>query len=161
MPFPDKNQSPMLGTFLVFSRILIFEQIVDYYNSAMAADESLPDVIRAINRVHHQDESRHIAFGCQLVRALFGNLQRHGAPGEIAFARDYLGRYINASLAQLYSVEVYRDAGIADAFAFRAALLADPARVPEHQRITARTRAFFRRIGVFTDQPDSPRTPAG
>src|SRR5262249_31656512 len=141
MPFPEREQSPLVGTFLVFSRILIFEQIVDYYNSAMAADETLPELIQAINRVHHQDESRHIAFGCQLVSALFSNLKKHGDPAEIAFARDYLERYISASLAQLYSVDVYRDTGIPDAFTFRAALLADAARSPEHERITARARA--------------------
>ncbi|MBV1849544.1 diiron oxygenase [Catellatospora tritici] len=158
LPFSEREQSPLLDSFLVFSRILIFEQIVDYYNSTMAADEQLPEVIRAINRVHHQDESRHIAFGCQLVRALYANLKKHGDQDELAFAKDYLQRYLNTSLAKLYSVDVYRDAGIPDPYGFRAALLADPARLPEHDRITARTRAFYRRIGVFSDQPASRGT---
>jgi len=155
MSFSELQHSPLLEAFLVFSRILIFEQIVDYFNSTMASDEALPDVIRAINRIHHQDESRHIAFGCQLVRGLFENLDRHGDPADIAFARDYLERYIGASLTQLYNVEVYRDAGIPDPYKFRAALLADPARQTEHARITARTRAFYKRIGVFSDPPRS------
>lgn len=152
MPFPEQDHSPLLGTFLVFSRILVFEQIVDHFNKTMAADATLPEVIRSINRVHHQDESRHIAFGCQLVNALFGNLKRHGAEADITFARDYLERYITASVTQLYSVDVYRDAGIPDPYKFRLALLADPSRPAAHERITARTRAFYQRIGLFSDR---------
>ncbi|GIG56010.1 hypothetical protein Lfu02_03820 [Longispora fulva] len=161
MPFPDQEQSQTLANFLVFSRVLIFEQIVDYFNSTMAADKSLPDTIRAINRIHHQDESRHIAFGCQLVRGLFDNLRKQadsrGDYAEIDFAQEYVDRYIATSLAQLYSVDVYRDAGIAEPHKFRARLVADPARRREHDRVTARTRSFYQRIGLFESTPTAAR----
>lgn len=155
MAFPgDGKGSALLDNFIVFSRILIFEQIVDHFNSRMAADTSLNETIRAINRVHHQDESRHIAFGCQLVRALFERLLAAGNEEEISAARRYIERYIQASLEQLYSIDVYRDSGIPDPFAFRTRLLADPARQQAHQAIAGRTYAFYNRIGAL---PCTPR----
>ncbi|MET9351027.1 diiron oxygenase [Streptomyces termitum] len=149
LAFPAREQSTLLGNFIVFSRILIFEQIVDHFNSRMAADTALPETIRAINRVHHQDESRHIAFGCQLVRAFYERLKAEGEPAELDAARAYIERYITTSLQSLYSVDAYREAGIADPFAFRTRLLADPARKPAHDAIVSRTTTFYRRIGVL------------
>ncbi|CAM5687301.1 hypothetical protein SCYAM73S_07667 [Streptomyces cyaneofuscatus] len=67
----DKVQS-----LLVFARILIFEELVDHFNSAMAEDERLHETIRGINRIHHQDESRHIAFGRELVNLLHQDLKK-------------------------------------------------------------------------------------
>src|SRR5437764_11612107 len=37
---------------LVFARILIFEELVDYYNAKMALDDSLHETIRHVNRIH-------------------------------------------------------------------------------------------------------------
>lgn len=149
MAFPTDGHSAQFDNFVVFSRILIFEQIVDHFNSRMAADSSLPDTIRAINRVHHQDESRHIAFGAQLVRALWERLLATDDKREISTARRYVEKYIDSSLQQLYSVDAYRDAGIPDPFAFRTRVLGDPARPAAHAAIAARTNAFYRRIGVL------------
>ncbi|GJF30483.1 hypothetical protein KNE206_31830 [Kitasatospora sp. NE20-6] len=149
MAFSTEKHSALLDNFIVFSRILIFEQIVDHFNSRMAADTALPETIRAINRVHHQDESRHIAFGAQLVRALWARLQEAGDERETGIARQYVEKYIAISIQQLYSVDVYRDAGIADPFAFRTRLLADPARTAVHEAIAQRTTAFYRRIGLL------------
>ncbi len=149
MAFPAEKHSALLDNFIVFSRILVFEQIVDHFNSRMAADTALPETIRAINRVHHQDESRHIAFGAQLVRALWERLREAGDEAELAAARQYVEKYIATSIQQLYSVDAYRDAGIPDPFAFRTRVLADPARQAVHASITSRTDAFYRRIGLF------------
>jgi hypothetical protein len=51
---------PPEGTedFLFFARVLIFEELVDSYNAAMARDVRLAQIVRAINRFHHADESR-------------------------------------------------------------------------------------------------------
>ncbi|MEV4714134.1 diiron oxygenase [Micromonospora sp. NPDC049374] len=149
MAFPREPASPVVDHFIVFSRILIFEIIVDYFNSRMAADATLPETIRAINRVHHQDESRHIAFGCHLVRVLFDRLQATCEPAEVEQARRYVARYIESSLHQMYSVDAYRDAGIDRPAAFRQRLLADPGRRAVHDAFAGRAYSFYRRIGVL------------
>lgn len=151
MAFPREEKfSADFENFIVFSRILIFEQIVDYFNSRMAADTTLPETIRAINRIHHQDESRHIAFGCQLVRALHERLLSAGDKRELTAAAEYVQRYITLTLHQLYSAEAYRAAGIPDPLAFRSRVLAAPGRAAVHQLIAGRTYAFYRRIGLLS-----------
>jgi hypothetical protein len=147
---PEAPRDPDVENFLVFARILVFEQIVDHYNVQLAGDERLHPTIRHLNRLHHQDESRHIAFGCRLVHLLWQRLLRSGlddaARRELA---DYLDRYLAAGIASFYNPAVYRDAGIADGFALRRRLLDHPARQAAHAKVLHKTTGFFRRIGVF------------
>ncbi|MFE6222587.1 diiron oxygenase [Streptomyces sp. NPDC057854] len=147
---PEAPRDPDVENFLVFARILVFEQIVDHYNVHLAADDRLHPTIRHINRLHHQDESRHIAFGTRLVRLLWERLLRRGLDETgRQVLRTYLDRYLAASLASFYNPAVYRDAGLPDAFALRRRLLAHPARHAAHERILAKTTGFLRRTGVF------------
>ena len=44
--------------------------IVDTLNRAMARDRRLAPIARASNAAHHQDETRHLAFGHRLLREL-------------------------------------------------------------------------------------------
>lgn len=116
--FP-REYAPGEEEFLFFAKVMIFEEIVDVYNVRMARDERLEAVARAINRMHHQDESRHLAFGRRQVRRLF---ERH-AP---AWSRDvregvraYLGEYLVSTWKQYYNPDVYRDAEIPEAYELR------------------------------------------
>jgi hypothetical protein len=149
MVFPAAERSPEMNNFIVFSQILIFEQIGDFFNARMAADSSLPDTVREVNRIHHRDESRHIAFGGQLVSALFNQVKVHHSADAVREIAGYLRRYIDLIIHMLYSVDAYRDAGFAAPARFRATVLADPARQAVHDRITERTVSFYRRIGLF------------
>jgi hypothetical protein len=127
---------------LVFARILIFEEIVDYFNLRVGRDESLHPIIRQVNSIHHQDESRHIAFGREIVKELFENV-RLKQPGSLAQIDTYLSRYLVASIQSLYSPAVYRDAGLAEPYQARRALLADPARRRHDTQVLKRTVDFF------------------
>ncbi|TMR97128.1 diiron oxygenase [Nonomuraea basaltis] len=149
MVFPAAERSPELNNFIVFSQILIFEQIGDFFNARMAADPGLPETVREVNRIHHRDESRHIAFGGQLVSALFNQVKAGHSADAVRDVAGYLRRYIDLIIQMLYSVDAYRDAGIASPSRFRATVLADPARQAVHDRITERTVSFYRRIGLF------------
>ncbi|MCA1219638.1 diiron oxygenase [Streptomyces sp. 8L] len=134
---------------LVFVRILIFEELVDHFNSRMALDDRLHETIRAINRIHHQDESRHIAFGRELVTALFTDVQRTSTEQELADIADYVRRYMTYSIESLFNPHVYRDAGLADPLAVREELLASPARVAYEQSIFRKTSKFLEKIGII------------
>ncbi|MFF9765934.1 diiron oxygenase [Streptomyces sp. NPDC053086] len=139
--------SPVARELVVFARILIFEEIVDYYNAHMATDQSLPHIAREINRVHHQDESRHVAFG----RMVFTNLLEQVAkrdPDEVPVLAEYLEDYLQYSIATLYNPAAYRDAGIPDALALRRRALTHPARVEAHDQVLKRTRKFLSKAGV-------------
>lgn len=101
-------------SFLFFAKVLIFEEIVDAYNSKMAKDETLATIARQIHALHHADEARHLAFGRQLVTALF----QAGAPGwsrqTLDGISDYLKAYLAAAWREYSNPEVYRDAGLKD-----------------------------------------------
>ncbi|MER6778156.1 MULTISPECIES: diiron oxygenase [unclassified Streptomyces] len=147
---PEAPRDPDIENFLVFARILIFEQIVDHYNVRLAADRRLHGTIRHINRLHHQDESRHIAFGRRLVQLLWERLLACGLDEAARLElRDYLSRYIATSMESFYNPTVYRDAGLPDGFALRRRLLAHPARQAAHANVLHKTTDFLHRIGVF------------
>lgn len=142
-----QHLSPVARELIVFARILIFEEIVDYYNAYMATDESLPHIAREINRVHHQDESRHVAFGRMIFTNLLGQVVKRD-PDEVPAVAEYLENYLRYSIGTLYNPAAYRDAGIPDALALRRRALEHPARVEAHDQVLKRTRKFLSRAGV-------------
>ncbi|WP_231642570.1 diiron oxygenase [Saccharomonospora sp. NB11] len=139
--------SPVAKELIVFARILIFEEIVDYYNAHMATDESLPPIAREINRVHHQDESRHVAFGRMIFQDLLKQVTERD-PAELPVLAEYLENYLQYSIGTLYNPAAYRDAGIPDALALRRRALEHPARLKAHDDVLKRTRKFLTKVGV-------------
>ncbi|MFE7118054.1 diiron oxygenase [Streptomyces sp. NPDC057654] len=138
--------------FLVFSRILLFEEIVDHYNLTMADDEHLHDTIRQVNRIHHRDESRHIAFGRELVSLLYEPLRERLDAEQRREVADYLKRYITYSLQSFYNPQVYKDAGIGDPLGFRRRVLEDPARRAHERKAVRKPMGFFAKAGIFEDE---------
>lgn len=132
---------------IIFARILIFEELVDHFNALMATDQSLPQIAREINRVHHQDESRHVAFGRHLFAELLEQV-RETRPEDIPVLAKYLDAYLEYSVRSLYNPAVYRDAGIPEPLELRRRLLEHPARHAAHERILNRTRKFLARNGL-------------
>jgi len=147
----DSDWEPEVENFLVFSRILFFEELVDHYNTRMAQDESLCETIRQVNRIHHQDESRHIAFGRELVSLLYTRMSETVSPERLAEVEAYLKRYVVFSLNSLYNPHVYRDAGIPDPLALRNALLNDEGRREIERKAIRKPLAFFLKTGIFKD----------
>ncbi|MFF3750926.1 diiron oxygenase [Streptomyces sp. NPDC002018] len=141
--------SAKLESLLVFARIMIFEELVDHYNSAMAVDERLHETIRAINRIHHQDESRHIAFGRELVQLLFQDVKSTATDEELAEISTYLQRYMTHSFESLYHPQVYRDAGLDRPHEVRRALLASPGRVRAEEQTFRKTAKFLKKAGII------------
>ena len=141
-----EHLSTVARELIVFARILIFEEIVDYYNAHMATDQSLPVIAREINRVHHQDESRHVAFGRMITNLLAQVAKRD--PNEVPVVAEYLESYLQYSIATLYNPAAYRDAGIPDALALRRRALEHPARIEAHEQVLKRTRKFLSKAGV-------------
>jgi hypothetical protein len=136
---------------IVFARILIFEEIVDFYNAHMATDTSLPQIAQDINRVHHQDESRHVAFGRMVFTNLIAQVAKRD-PAEVPVIAEYLENYLQYSIGTLYNPAAYRDAGIPDALALRRRALEHPARIEAHDKVLKRTRRFLDKSGVGREQ---------
>jgi hypothetical protein len=135
--------------FLVFARLLIFEELVDVFNQRMATDERLDPTIRKVNQVHHHDESRHIAFGRQIVTMLHADLRERLDHDQLMVLEQYLKRYMRSSVDSLCEPLMYRDAGIPDAYAVRRKVLADPAYPRYVSRVLNRTESFMLNSGIF------------
>jgi hypothetical protein len=152
MRMDPETQEPDVESFLVFSRILIFEEIVDYFNIRMGRDNTLHPLIRKINSIHHQDESRHVIFGRQMVEHLHSKLRAKYSQERLLELEQYLKRYLLSIIQSLYNPAVYRDAGIPDPYDFRLELMNDPARKPYHERFVKRNVDFFIKSGIFKQE---------
>ncbi|MEU6665870.1 diiron oxygenase [Streptomyces sp. NPDC046727] len=153
LPVATAEEDAAVAHFLVFARILIFEELVDHFNIRMGRDTTLHPLIREVNQVHHDDEWRHIVMGRKLVGLLYEPLRERG-DRELRERLDlYLRRYITASVQSLYNPTVYRDAGIPEAFAFREELLRDPARVAYHETFFRRVIRFLTSQEIISESP--------
>ncbi|MFI0982936.1 diiron oxygenase [Streptomyces sp. NPDC021093] len=157
-PAGEGDEWPEAASFLVFVRILLFEELVDHFNSTMAADEQLHETIRAVNRIHHQDESRHIAFGRELVSILFEDLKSKATEEQLREVQEYIKRYLNYSFESLFNPQVYRDAGIPEPHAVRRRLLASPRTREFQRRVLRKPVNFLVKTGIL---PDRELTPSG
>jgi hypothetical protein len=152
LAFTIEDVNPDIESFLVFARILIFEEIVDFFNLRMGRDETLHPIIQQVNSIHHMDESRHIAFGREIVKKLHQHIKRTQPDEKVRQAEDYVSRYIAASVQSLYSPSVYRDAGVADPYGMRLELLADPARLEADRKTLKRTMDYMVSNGILREE---------
>jgi hypothetical protein len=154
--YPDKSvKSESTGNaiaedLLVFARIVIFEEIVDHYNMRMGKDTRLPALVQSINWVHHEDESRHISGGRQIVKRLHGELAAKN-PELLPKVDEYIKRYILTSVESLYNPRMYADAGIPDPYALRRELLASPVRKAQHREVLKRIVGFLVNNSVLSE----------
>jgi para-aminobenzoate N-oxygenase AurF len=103
-----------LEDFLFFTKVLIFEEIVDHYNRMQAKDQRLHPLARFINHNHHTEETRHLAFGRRLVAALWHACAPDWDAEIKRDLRAYLAQFFVASWHEYYNPDVYADVGLAD-----------------------------------------------
>ncbi len=139
--------------FLFYARVLLFEEIVDVYNARMARDTRLAPVARAINEMHHRDETRHLAFGRRQVSRLFERAAPSWKPETLAGVREHLAQYLTATWKSYYNPQAYRDAGLSDAFALREAAFEDPERRAQRTEISSPSLRALIACGVFEREP--------
>jgi len=147
----ESEQDTDIANLLVFSRILLFEELVDHFNTTMANDELLHETIREINRVHHRDESRHIAFGRELVSMLYARARPAMSDEQLAEIESYLKGYVAVILNSFCSSVVYRDAGLDGIKGLRSRVLAHPGRRAAAKLAVRKPMSFFVKQGIFTD----------
>lgn len=146
--FP-RDHAPGEEDFLFFAKVLVFEEIVDHYNRVMAGDERLAPIARAINRLHHLDETRHLAFGRLLVKDLFARHAPSWSPETLASVRATLLAFVEAMWRQYYNPEVYRDAGLASPHDLARAAFASVAARAHRATAARRCFAFLGKAGIL------------
>jgi P-aminobenzoate N-oxygenase AurF len=99
--------------FVFFARALIFEEIADFYNRKLAADDNLWLLAQDINRYHAEDEARHIAFGRLYVSTMWEELGKHWTVEEKARIAGSLKRYLHNVQRSYVNADVYQKLGMA------------------------------------------------
>lgn len=155
--YPDMNVRPPSGNgaiehLMTFAKILITENIGDFYNIRMANDGDLPEIVRQINRLHHDDEARHLAMGTGVIDTLCQSFIENSSQEAKEFITGRLANYMQYCIQSLYNVRAYRDAGLMDPHALRRQLLCEPARVEFHKRVLDRSFRFFESHGLRVER---------
>ncbi|VUD46760.1 hypothetical protein TDB9533_00889 [Thalassocella blandensis] len=127
----QKLEKPM-DHFLVFARVLIFEEIGHYFNVVNARDKRVEPFIREINEAHYHDEARHIAFGRQVLEQLAEDAIVDDNAAD--FVENQLDKSIAINIGSIYNPQAYRDAGFPQGVLLREKLLNDPSRMFIHEK---------------------------
>ncbi|MBC7660574.1 MAG: diiron oxygenase [Chitinophagaceae bacterium] len=140
--------------FLFFAKVVIFEEIADYFNILQAADENLHPVARKINLLHHQDEARHLTFGRQLVLELFEEKKTVWSTETLQGISIYLLSYMVATWKEYYNPEMYRDAGLSDSYEMMTEAWNCEAQKNLRREASSKCIRFFLDTGIITEEPD-------
>ncbi len=100
-------------------KALVVEELGEYYNVFMWHDARIHPLSREINRVHHFDESRHLAFGRARLVETFQKYAPNWSSEELQRFREWLIAYLNSSWGDYYNPTMYRDAGLEDGYSLR------------------------------------------
>lgn len=152
LPLPRRYE-PGQEEVVFFCMAMVVEELGDFYNVAVGQDERVDPLVREINKVHHVDEARHLAFGRLHLRELFERHAPQWSPQALDDFRTWLGGYLRASWADYYNPAVYRDAGIPLAYDIRQAALSHPAARAHRERASAKLVDYFVATGLLDERP--------
>ena len=140
---------PEIDRFLLFARINVFEELVDHYNLTMAKDTRLQPIVREINRIHHVEELRHLAFGRRFLTECIDSHVRDWDELRRAQLRQQLTAYLDFAWKQYYNPDTYAQAGLEEPFeVWRSA--AGSAAAARHRADVNDTRLrFLRRLDLL------------
>jgi len=136
-----------------FCKVLVVEEIGDYYNVKMMLDKTIEPIVQQINWVHHRDESRHLGFG----RRHLTELAEHWLPQWSDETRhgfsEWLAAYVKSSWADFYNPTLYKDAGLANPYQVRKMALAHPATAELRDKASKKLLNIFVRLGLLEERP--------
>ena len=136
-----------------YCKVMVVEELGDFYNLAIEKDERVDALVREVNKVHHIDEARHLAFGRVQLAELFAKYSPEWSPETLAGFREWLVAYLRASWGDYYNPAMYRDAGLADSYELRQMAMAHPAGVELRKRASAKVVNYFIKTGLLAEEP--------
>ena len=145
---PRDDADPGEEEFLFFAKVLIFENIVDVYNTRIARDERVAPIARQINRLHHLDEARHLAFGRARVRDLYDKHSPQWSPPRRRRIAGYLIAYQESLWREYYNPATYSDAGLDQPYEVMRRALAHAACRRHRQEVAHRYLSFLQGLDL-------------
>lgn len=157
--YPDKKlalprkYAPGEKEVAIYVRAMVVEELGDYFNVRLERDDRVEPLVREINRLHHRDEARHLAFG----RLQLADVWRRHTPGwsaeTVQSFQKWLQDYLVSSWADFYNPSMYRDAGLEDAYAVRQRALSHPACRANRERASEKLIDYFVETGILDEAP--------
>lgn len=157
----DLWDDPALDDLMSLVHVLVFEEIGHGINMYVARSEhDIPSLVRDINRLHIEDEGRHVGFGRHWIKAKASELLAARPPEIVSKVKQHLAAYLNGLHHDFFNVRIYAAIGLADAFALRSELVARNdmrffGRRPEQARRLASLVRFLQGCGLLAE-PSSP-----
>ncbi|MCY4045313.1 MAG: diiron oxygenase [Cellvibrionales bacterium] len=141
---------------LSFLRILVFEEIGDYFNTNTFRNNGVNEFVKKIHERHHLDEVGHIAIGWKISENLFLNLPNLTAD-MLTEMEKYIEAYMQSSLQSLYNPDIYQRVGFDAPYNLRESLLKHPAREEMHSKILKRSRSRVRELWALYKKNNTER----
>ncbi len=136
-----------------FCKVMVVEELGDYYNVKMMLDDAIEPIVKQINWVHHRDESRHLGFGRRHLTELTEQWMPTWSDETRAGFSDWLGQYIKSSWNDFYNPTMYKDAGLEDPYQVRKMALAHPLTAEHRARASKKLVNIFLRLGLLLEAP--------
>ena len=136
-----------------FCKVMVVEELGDFYNLEIEKDERIDPLVRELNRVHHIDEARHLAFGRSYLSELFARFRPVWSDEQLVGFRAWLGDYLRASWGDYYNPSMYRDAGLTDSYELRQMAMSHATCAVHRQRASAKLVAYFINNGLLVEEP--------
>jgi hypothetical protein len=148
--FP-REYAPGEEEFLFFIKIFIFEELVDFYNLMTARDERVDALSREINRNHHEDEVRHLAFGRVILNDLFKTYSPQWSEEVLSGIRDYIRAYYFTTWREYYNPDIYIDVGIENPYDLASEIF-DSEMAREHRNRASRiSLQYLKKCGILEE----------
>src|SRR5262245_28710129 len=77
-----------------FIKALVVEELGDVFNVAMMKDQTIDPMAREVNRLHHDDEARHLIFGRRRLAEMFAEWKTKWSPEMLAGVRQWVVAYV-------------------------------------------------------------------
>lgn len=148
-----REYAPGEEDFLFFAKVLLFEEIVDVFNTTMARDERVAPIARAINAYHHRDESRHLVFGRNMVRDLFVRSRAAWDATTLRRVRGHLEEYLRSIWVEYCNPDAYADAGLEDPYGAAEVARTHPACRARQLRVSQPAMQFLMQAGILEQEP--------
>lgn len=132
-------------------KTLVVEELGEYYNVIMWHDEQIHPLVSELNRVHHYDESRHLAFGRARLVETFQKHSPKWSAEELERFREWLVAYLISSWGDYYNPTMYKDAGLEDGYELRQLALAHGG--PHRQKASELLTNLFVEGGLLEEVP--------
>ena len=133
-----RRLAPGEGRVRFFVEALIVEEIGLVYNAALARDRRLPGIVRAINRVHQIDESRHLVMGRRLLAEAIEQASGSWSSEVWTGLRRWVAVALDYAWRDFVNPDVYADAGLVDPHSVARRVMAAPGWLAHKDRGSAR-----------------------